>query len=233
MVGLRRPTSPKSGQVPLAPRSARDGRLETNDVAARQEGIANEGRALHEPQAVARLLVSTRVLAWLTTSPWCNDPPLTDPVASYLRTLRSEGWMIREASPRKFVIWRGETLYGRRRKLLVLPNRGVRLRPLERSAVAAALLAPTILRAFDGAPRRGRAQARGPLRLPARIPRRHGRTASPSDRRGPQDPRCARPIMGLSSRSAFLSSAQRRWMARAFRDLSSRKEEGRNRRERP
>ncbi|SRR5690606_9700409 len=122
---------------------------------ARQEGIASGGRALHEPQAVARLLVSTRVLAWLTTSPWCNDPPLTDPVASYLRTLRSEGWMIREASPRNFVIWRGETLYGRRRKLLVLPNRGVRLRPLERSAVAAALLAPTILRAVDGAPGEG------------------------------------------------------------------------------
>src|SRR5690606_35816951 len=81
--------------------------------------------------------------------------------------------------------------------------------------------------------RRGRAQARGPLRLPARIPRRHGRTASPSDRRGPQDTRRARPVLGLSSRSALLSSTQRRWMARAFRDLSSRKEEGRNRREPP
>lgn len=92
---------------------------------------------------------SIRLLAWLTTSPWRNDPPLTNPVASYLDKLKSERWMIRQASPRNFVIWRGEALYGRKRKLLVLPNREVRLRTLERSAVAASLVAPSLLRSVN------------------------------------------------------------------------------------
>ncbi len=103
-----------------------------------EDGQGRSGQAL---PAVAGLPASTRLLAWLTTSPWRNDLPLTGPVADYLGKLRSEGWMIRQASPRNFVLWRGKALYGRRRRLLVLPNREVRLRTLECSAIAAGLVA--------------------------------------------------------------------------------------------
>lgn len=117
---------------------------------ATQEGNGSgEGRILQEPQAIARLPASTWLLAWLTTSPWRNDPPLTEPVARYLDRMTSEGWMIRQASPRNFVIWRGATPYGRKQKLLVLPGREVRLRTLERSAVATGLVTAAISRTVD------------------------------------------------------------------------------------
>lgn len=99
-------------------------------------------RQLSQPAGLSLL---TRIFMWLTTSPWRNDPPLAMPVSDHLSRLQSAGWFIRQASPRYFVIWRGERLYGGPKPVIVLPDRQICLGTLERSAVAVALSEPALL----------------------------------------------------------------------------------------
>lgn len=110
-----------------------------------------EHRARQPTSQPAGLSLWTRILTWLTTSPWRNDPPLMLPVSDHLSSLQSTGWLVRQASPRNFVIWRGEKLSGRSKSLIVLPDRQFSLGTVERSAVAVALSEPVLLQAQDDA----------------------------------------------------------------------------------
>ena len=103
-------------------------------------------RSSPETLHVVPLRPPTRLLVWLTTSPWRNNPPLTIPVAHHLSVLKSRGWLLRQATPRNFVVWRGEILRGHSWPLIVLPNREVRLTTVERSAIAVCLAAPALFR---------------------------------------------------------------------------------------
>ncbi len=110
-----------------------------------------EHRARQPTSQPAGLSLWTRILTWLTTSPWRNDPPLMLPVSDHLSSLQSTGWLVRQASPRNFVIWRGERLYSRPRPLIVLPDQRIFLGTVERSAVAVALSEPVLLQVHNDA----------------------------------------------------------------------------------
>lgn len=64
----------------------------------------------------------TRWLAYMSTSRWQPHPPVHPAVAEIATAMEAEGWMIRGAWTRNYLLWRnGQTMRERRLPLLVLP----------------------------------------------------------------------------------------------------------------
>jgi|SRR5690606_18913543 len=92
----------------------------------------------HEPVAARppKVGIVIRLLLYLSTTAWRDDMQLAKSVRSYLLDLKKAGWLVREASPRNFTIWRSEITYSGTSGIIVLPSTSVSLNGKERSAIA-------------------------------------------------------------------------------------------------
>jgi hypothetical protein len=68
-----------------------------------------------------------RALLWLTTRSWRGDGSLASWTAARLADLRRDGWRIREAEARDFVIWRTWLARNPAARIVVAPGFGPRL----------------------------------------------------------------------------------------------------------
>jgi len=89
----------------------------------------------------ARVGIAFRLLVLASTVPWRHEARLVEPVRARLLALKMEGWMIREASARNFLIWRSAVCRQGRSRVIVLPSRHIALNRDERSAIAIDMLA--------------------------------------------------------------------------------------------
>lgn len=96
---------------------------------------ANDRNASDFPRPL-RPGVIVRLLLHASTSVWRDRLQLAEPVRSRLLALNKSGWMIREASPRNFIIWRSEIRYSGLTGIIVLPSSSIALDGNERSAIA-------------------------------------------------------------------------------------------------
>lgn len=78
----------------------------------------------------ARLPRGIRLLLVLSTGPWRGIGHLPAPVAAHVERLIGEGWTVRQAWHRNFVLWSGgRTLRHSRLPLVVLPYLGRSVEP--------------------------------------------------------------------------------------------------------
>lgn len=84
------------------------------------------------PECDLRIPRGTRWLAYMSTSRWQPHPPVHNAVAEIATAMEAEGWMIRGAWTRNYLLWRhGRTMRERRLPLLVLPLAFGRLSALQ------------------------------------------------------------------------------------------------------
>jgi hypothetical protein len=100
--------------------------------------MANLGSEVHRsvrtkvPECDVRIPPAVRWLAYMSTSRWQPHPPVHPAVAQVVTTMEAEGWMIRGAWTRNYLLWRnGRTMRERRLPLLVLPLAYGRLSALQ------------------------------------------------------------------------------------------------------
>ena len=84
------------------------------------------------PARDTRIPRATRWLAYMSTSRWQPRPPVHPAVAKVAAAMEAQGWMIRGAWIRNYLLWRnGRTMRERRLPLLILPLAFGRLSALQ------------------------------------------------------------------------------------------------------
>ncbi|MBB4015737.1 MULTISPECIES: hypothetical protein [Chelatococcus] len=74
----------------------------------------------------------TRLLLWCSTSPWRGAYASEPEIVDLVERLTAEGWLVRTAYPRNFLLWRhGQVLARGDCRLVVLPRTFGRLSDLE------------------------------------------------------------------------------------------------------
>lgn len=113
------------------------------DDAARSEGPRTAPAAVGLPRLMP---FSLRALLYLTTSGWEEDGDTHPELARRIEAMRGDGWWVRAAFTRNYVLWRhGRTMRDPRRPVLVLPQSRGRVSPLSWSV----FLAVEIVRAKE------------------------------------------------------------------------------------
>lgn len=100
--------------------------------------MANLGSEVHRsvrtkvPECDVRIPPAVRWLAYMSTSRWQPHPPVHHAVAQIAAVMKIEGWMIRGAWTRNYLLWRnGRTMREGRLPLIVLPLAYGRLSALQ------------------------------------------------------------------------------------------------------
>lgn len=100
--------------------------------------MANIGSEVHRsvrakvPECDVRIPPAARWLAYMSTSRWQPHPPVHPAVAQIAAAMKTEGWMIRGAWTRNYLLWRnGRTMREGRLPLIVLPLAYGRLSALQ------------------------------------------------------------------------------------------------------